>query len=38
MDLRPLDASVGYALAAAFGTGAQPMWMMIVDGVSSALP
>ncbi|MFJ5807100.1 hypothetical protein [Streptomyces sp. NPDC093093] len=38
VDLRPLDASVGYALAAAFGTGAQPMWMMIVDGVSSALP
>ncbi|MEV6570602.1 hypothetical protein [Streptomyces sp. NPDC051577] len=38
VELRPLDASVGYALAAAFGTGAQPMWMMIVDGVTSALP
>ncbi|MFE0600778.1 hypothetical protein ACFW2T_26295 [Streptomyces sp. NPDC058892] len=37
-EVRPLDASVGYALASAFGTGGQPMWMMIVDGVSSALP
>ncbi|MET8749285.1 hypothetical protein ABZW32_04270 [Streptomyces sp. NPDC004667] len=37
-ETRPLDASVGYALASAFGTGGQPMWMMIVDGVSSALP
>ncbi|CAM5607968.1 hypothetical protein [Streptomyces avidinii] len=37
-ELRPADAAIGYALAAAFGTGAQPMWMMIVDGVSSALP
>ncbi|MFI7357856.1 hypothetical protein ACIBTP_28530 [Streptomyces avidinii] len=37
-ELRPADAAIGYALAAAFGTGAQPMWMMIADGVSSALP
>ncbi|MET9320757.1 hypothetical protein ABZX75_11305 [Streptomyces sp. NPDC003038] len=37
-ELRPVDASIGYALASAFGTGGQPMWMMIVDGVSSALP
>ncbi|MCX5195979.1 hypothetical protein OOK31_19125 [Streptomyces sp. NBC_00249] len=37
-DLRPADAAIGYALASAFGTGGQPMWMMIVDGVSSALP
>ncbi|MER5870023.1 hypothetical protein [Streptomyces sp. NPDC002044] len=37
-ELRPADASVGYALASAFGTGGQPMWMMIADGVSSALP
>lgn len=27
----PLDVSVGYALAAAFGTGAQPMWMTAID-------
>ncbi|MFJ4863552.1 hypothetical protein [Streptomyces sp. NPDC088748] len=38
LELRPADAAIGYALAAAFGTGAQPMWMMIVDGVTSALP
>ncbi|MFG2989547.1 hypothetical protein ACGFZK_09720 [Streptomyces sp. NPDC048257] len=37
-ELRPADAAIGYALASAFGTGAQPMWMMIVDGVTSALP
>ncbi|MFH8891916.1 hypothetical protein ACWGHM_27065 [Streptomyces sp. NPDC054904] len=37
-EVRPVDASIGYALASAFGTGAQPMWMMIVDGVTSALP
>lgn len=37
-ELRPADASIGYALASAFGTGGQPMWMMIADGVSSALP
>ncbi|MFC4466162.1 hypothetical protein ACFPH6_16795 [Streptomyces xiangluensis] len=37
-EVRPTDASVGYALASAFGTGGQPMWMMIADGVSAALP
>ncbi|MEV6394010.1 hypothetical protein AB0M39_04380 [Streptomyces sp. NPDC051907] len=37
-EVEPLDASVGYALAAAFGTGAQPMWMMAIDAVSTALP
>ncbi|MFG2486076.1 MULTISPECIES: hypothetical protein [Streptomyces] len=37
-EIRPADAAIGYALASAFGTGAQPMWMMIVDGVTSALP
>ncbi|MFD3938474.1 hypothetical protein ACFWSF_05215 [Streptomyces sp. NPDC058611] len=36
-ELRPADASIGYALASAFGTGGQPLWMMIADGVSSAL-
>ncbi|WP_405710824.1 hypothetical protein OG264_18625 [Streptomyces xanthophaeus] len=34
----PVDAAVGYALASAFGTGGQPLWMMLADGVSSALP
>ncbi|MEU8776225.1 hypothetical protein [Streptomyces sp. NPDC048606] len=38
VELRPADAAIGYALASAFGTGGQPMWMMIVDGVTSALP
>lgn len=37
-DVRPADASVGYALAAAFGTGGQPWWMLTADAVSSALP
>ncbi|WP_329389289.1 hypothetical protein OG625_35780 [Streptomyces sp. NBC_01351] len=37
-EIRPADAAIGYALASAFGTGGLPMWMMIVDGVSSALP
>ncbi|WP_374774979.1 hypothetical protein OG756_20740 [Streptomyces sp. NBC_01310] len=37
-DIRPADAAIGYALASAFGTGAQPMWMMIVDGVAAAIP
>lgn len=32
-----LDAAFGYALAAAFGTGAEPTWMLTVDGVSSFL-
>ncbi|MFJ3516974.1 hypothetical protein [Streptomyces sp. NPDC090131] len=37
-EIRPADAAIGYTLASAFGTGAQPMWMMIVDGVSNAIP
>ncbi|MEU9256807.1 hypothetical protein AB0D66_34425 [Streptomyces sp. NPDC048270] len=37
-ETRPADAAIGYALASAFGTGGQPMWMMIVDGVTDALP
>ncbi|MFF0745198.1 hypothetical protein ACFYVL_32845 [Streptomyces sp. NPDC004111] len=37
-EVRPADASVGYALASAFGTGGQPLWMMLVDAVTSALP
>ncbi|MCX4824641.1 hypothetical protein OG883_33270 [Streptomyces sp. NBC_01142] len=37
-EVKPLDASLGYALAAAFGTGGQPMWMMAIDAVSTALP
>ncbi|MEU6951881.1 hypothetical protein [Streptomyces sp. NPDC045714] len=36
--VEPLDAAIGYALAAAFGTGGQPMWMMAVDAVSELLP
>ncbi|MFI1227323.1 MULTISPECIES: hypothetical protein [unclassified Streptomyces] len=36
--VEPTDAAIGYALAAAFGTGGQPMWMMAVDAVSTALP
>lgn len=38
LEIRPADAAIGYTLASAFGTGAQPMWMMVVDGVTSALP
>jgi hypothetical protein len=37
-EIEPLDAALGYALAAAFGTGGQPMWMMLADAVSTALP
>ncbi|MEV5851844.1 hypothetical protein [Streptomyces anulatus] len=36
--VEPADAAIGYALAAAFGTGGQPMWMMLVDTVSELLP
>ncbi|MFJ7059890.1 hypothetical protein ACIQVA_19585 [Streptomyces microflavus] len=36
--VEPLDAAVGYTLAAAFGTGGQPMWMMMADAISTALP
>ncbi|MGK5732039.1 hypothetical protein [Streptomyces sp. URMC 124] len=37
-DVAPADASVGYALAAAFGTGGQPMWMMAVEAVTDLFP
>ncbi|MGW5116435.1 hypothetical protein ACWEQ8_13535 [Streptomyces noursei] len=36
-DVLPQDAAVGYALAAAFGTGAQPFWMTAIEAVSAAL-
>ncbi|MDX3532907.1 hypothetical protein PV721_00655 [Streptomyces sp. MB09-01] len=31
----PEDAAVGYALAAAFGTGAEPMWKLTLDAALS---
>ncbi|GAA2242896.1 hypothetical protein GCM10010145_06550 [Streptomyces ruber] len=34
----PADAAVGYALAAAFGTGGQSLWTAVVEVVSEALP
>ncbi|GGX15447.1 hypothetical protein GCM10010297_41100 [Streptomyces malachitofuscus] len=34
----PYDASVGYALAAAFGTGAEPMWKLTLDAVLDLWP
>lgn len=34
----PYDASVGYALAAAFGTGAEPMWRLTLDAVLDLWP
>ncbi|MEU4918732.1 hypothetical protein [Streptomyces parvus] len=36
--VEPADAAIGYALAAAFGTGGQPMWMMAIETVSEFLP
>ncbi|GGP34446.1 hypothetical protein [Streptomyces melanogenes] len=33
----PLDVSVGHALAAGFGTGAQPMWMTATEIVADLL-
>ncbi|PZT69003.1 hypothetical protein DN402_16790 [Streptomyces sp. SW4] len=33
-----LDVALGYALAAGFGTGAQPMWMLAVEAVGDMLP
>ncbi|NUP17217.1 MAG: hypothetical protein HOZ81_14135 [Streptomyces sp.] len=33
-----LDVALGYALAAAFGTGAQPMWMLTVEAAGEMLP
>ncbi|WP_030766231.1 hypothetical protein [Streptomyces sp. NRRL F-2664] len=32
------DAAVGYALAAAFGTGAEPMWKLTLDAVLELWP
>ncbi len=37
-DLRPSDAALGYALAASFGTGAQPYWMTALDLVAAGTP
>ncbi|MFH8787204.1 hypothetical protein [Streptomyces roseoverticillatus] len=37
-EVSPADASVGYALAAAFGTGGQPMWMMAIEAAAELLP
>ncbi|MBT2440036.1 hypothetical protein J7E93_07855 [Streptomyces sp. ISL-36] len=34
----PYDASVGYALAAAFGTGAEPMWKLTLNAVLDLWP
>ncbi|WP_312847613.1 hypothetical protein [Streptomyces sp. WAC08241] len=34
----PYDASMGYALAAAFGTGAEPMWRLVLDAVLDLWP
>jgi hypothetical protein len=33
-----LDVALGYALAAAFGTGAQPMWMLVTDAIADLIP
>lgn len=39
-DAKPdaMDAAVGYALAAAFGTGAQPVWMAAADVIGDLIP
>ncbi|MGW6909301.1 hypothetical protein [Streptomyces sp. NPDC054940] len=34
----PLDAALGYALAVAFGTGAQPWWMIAIEMVGDMTP
>ncbi|MEU2184060.1 hypothetical protein [Streptomyces thermolilacinus] len=36
--VRAVEAALGYALAAAFGTGAQPMWMLLLDALGDLLP
>lgn len=33
-----VDVSLGYALAAGFGTGAQPTWMLVVDAIGELIP
>ncbi|WP_320778758.1 hypothetical protein [Streptomyces sp. CRN 30] len=38
VEVEPVDAAVGYALAAAFGTGGQSLWTAVVEVVSEALP
>lgn len=37
-EVLPRDAAVGYALAAAFGTGGQPFWVTAVAFVGELLP
>jgi hypothetical protein len=37
-DPQPVDASIGYTLAAAYGTGGQPMWMTLIDVVTDLIP
>ncbi|MEY9993029.1 hypothetical protein ABIE67_005061 [Streptomyces sp. V4I8] len=32
------DAALGYALATAFGTGAQSMWMLLTDAIGELIP
>ncbi|MFI5803599.1 hypothetical protein [Streptomyces sp. NPDC051561] len=34
----PVDASLGYALAAAYGTGGQPMWLTLIDVITDFIP
>lgn len=36
--VEPADAALGYALAAAFGTGAQPMWMLTLEAIGDLIP
>lgn len=35
---RPADAAIGYTLAAAFGTGGHPTWMLLVEAVAALIP
>ncbi|MFH8239866.1 hypothetical protein [Streptomyces sp. NPDC018321] len=35
---KALDAALGYALAAAFGTGAHPMWLLAADAIGDIVP
>ncbi|MGW3271272.1 hypothetical protein ACWDFH_07330 [Streptomyces kronopolitis] len=37
-EILPQDAAVGYILAAAFGTGAQPFWMTAIEAASNMIP
>jgi hypothetical protein len=37
-DPEPRDAAIGYALAAAFGTGAEPMWKLTLEAVLAMWP